>query len=112
MQRVDEEAFIRDIVYAEQITDTLHIADSTGEEMPVLRIGLPCICVIAQGLRPIMDRIESDGEQHQIFPEPLLKLFLNYAKIIRRADAIFGQGTASIDKVKGNYFARELTEVQ
>src|SRR5882762_2330222 len=89
MQRMDEESFVRDIVHAEQITDTLNIADGASKETPVLRIGLPRICVIAQDLRPIMDRIESDSEQYEIFPQPPLKLFLNYAKVVRRANAIF-----------------------
>ena len=68
MQRMNEQSFVRDIVHAEQITDALNIANRTSEKTPVLRVGLPGICVIAQNLRPVMDRVESDREQYEIFP--------------------------------------------
>src|SRR6267142_2685696 len=85
MQRMDEESFVGYIVHAEQITDALNIADCAREEPPVLGVSLPGICITAQDVGPIMDRVESNCEQYKIFPQPLLKLFLKYAKIIRRA---------------------------
>ena len=59
-----------------------------------------------------MDWVESNCKQYEIFSQPPLKLFLNYAKIIRRSNAIFRQRAPGINEIKSNDFAGELAKVQ
>jgi len=112
MQGMDEHSFVRDIVHSEEITDTLNITDCASEKTPVIRVSLPCVCIITQCFRPVMDWVESNCKQYEIFSQPPLKLFLNYAKVVRRSNAIFRQRAPGINEIKSNDFAGELAKVQ
>src|SRR5258708_24935046 len=112
MERMGEESFVRDIVHSEQVANTLDLGCLARKEMPVGGICFPGLGVLAQVLGPVVHRVEGDGEQHQFLPQPLLKLPLEDAKVIRRAKTIFRQRAAGVDKVESHYFARELAKVQ
>ena len=58
MQGMDEESLVGDEVHTEQITYTLNIGSGTGEEAPVFCVGFPRFCVITEGFRLIVDRVE------------------------------------------------------
>src|ERR1700686_5028305 len=108
---MNEESFVRNEVHSEPVTHALDIGGGAGEETPVFWVGLPGFCVVTQDLGLIADRVEGDGEQDQVFSQAVLKSFLEHAKVIRRAKAVFGQGASGVDKVQGNHFAGELAEV-
>ena len=95
---------------AEEVTHVAHRSRRAGKEMPRARVGIPCACVFGQNFGRVVLGIESNGQQHQVAPESILKAPLHLRKMVCHAQAEIRQRTAGVDEVDGHDPAAKLRE--
>src|SRR5215469_8396167 len=76
----------------------------------MVRIGLPCARVFAQGLRLIVGRIERYGHEDQILAQTILVTLLERTEIVGQAKTVIGERTACVHKVQGDHFPLEIVQ--
>src|SRR5579883_2445176 len=76
--------------------------------MPPILFASPIFRIFGEDFGPVVNRIERNAQQHEIFFHASSKTRIEFAEIIAETKTIVGQRTARVNKRHGNHFSGEL----
>src|SRR5215469_10580490 len=82
MQGVVHQTLIRKIIFSKQSAHSPNLSLGAGQEMPTAGLCVPFLRIFLQRIGRIMDGIESDGNEHHISAERVVKALLKRAEVI------------------------------
>lgn len=110
VERMVHQCFIGKIVFAKQVAYPSNVCCRSSEKVPTVRISLPAAGIFLQDVRRIMNGIECDRQEDEVFCEMMAETPLQIAEIIRAAETKIWQRATGVYKIQSNDFSSELGE--
>src|SRR5262245_60949167 len=108
VQGMVHEPFVWKRLDAKHAAHALNVLLGAGQKMPDGAVCAPLFRVLGQNFGRVVNRIERDREQDEVFSQPLFESLLKSAEIIGEAEAEIRQRAVRVDEIQRDHRATQV----